>query len=422
MRRIGEFQLNSPKLEQVYGEVVEARGNYSTLGQRLDDIKNSITDVGSSILRDYKIISAVYGEGRIVVTINPGLAFVNETPVLMRNAAEVDIQAPMQGVWYYVYLSENGQFFYFDSLVNEADKLLLGRVVLLADGSVSIEDMRPFLQKGGVTKEIYEARGPYQKLGDRLDVIETMSAGYTFSEVYISSDGQQEFTLQHKYPIGKNKLKVFAGGLLMTPGSDADYIEAAEDKVIFNYPLSEGIVVRFVVENIAPGMGFSEIHTAQEGQSEFKLSYPFPVGSNRLRVFVNGVLYTPGSDNDYVEVDEYTVRFNDPLSGGEVVQFICDGVDPGNVLAAGGFASLAYRLNSQLGDCNVDISIEYDENGRPIKEIWVGDVNKTIEYTYNERGYREMITETDGSVRITTVYTYNEQGLITGISVRKQVV
>lgn len=419
MRRISEFQLNSPKLEQVYGEVVDARGSYETLGQRLDDLGNAL---GGTVLKDYKITSAVVTENGISVTVNPGLAFINDTPVLLHDPAEVVIPSAMQDVWYYIYLSESGQFFYFDAIINEADKLLLGRVALREGGNVDIEDMRPFLQKGGMAREIYDARGQYPELGDRLNAIETLALGYTFGETYVSAAGQQEFVLQHRYPVGKNKLRVFVGGLLMAPGENADYIEVDDRTVFFNNPLPAGMVVRFVLENAAPGVGFTEIHTAQEGQTEFRLAHPYPVGSSKLRVYVNGLLYSPGEDNDYVEVDEYTVRFNDPFNGGEIIQFICDGSDPEGVIAAGGYTSLAHRLNSQLGDCNVDISIEYDESGRVIREVWTGDVNKTVEYTYNAQGYRETVVETEGSLKITTTYSYNGEGLVTGISVRKEVV
>jgi hypothetical protein len=413
MRRIGEFQLNSPKLDSVYNEVVEARGQYSTLKARLDDI-------GSNLLADYKITEAVLDNGGIVVTIAPGLAFINETPVLTRSDVVLRIDGAADGQWYYIYLGEDGVVSYSDAPLDAADKLLLGRVSCSA-GSVSIEDMRPFLQKGGVTKEIYEARGAYDSLGQRLDAIEAGAIGYTFSEVYVAQEGQQEFVLQHKYPVGAGKLRVFVDGLLMGCGEQDDYVEVDAHTVRFNYPLPQGAVVRFLVENAVPGMGFTEVHTAEPEQTVFHLAYPYPYGTGRLRVFVNGVLYTPGSDNDYVEVDEYTVQFNDPFLGGERIHFIVDGVDIESAACAGGYTSLSHRLNSRLADCNVDIMIEYDENDRVIRETWSGQINKTIEFLYDEKGNRVAEIETEGNLVITTTYEYDDRNRISRMSIRKEV-
>src|SRR5690606_21774602 len=60
--------------------------------------------------------------------------------------------------------------------------------------------------------------------------------------------------------------------------------------------------------------------TAQEGQKEFVLSkFTYEPGSGRLWVFRNGVLQSEGDDQDYVEINEYTIRFNDSLEDGELI-------------------------------------------------------------------------------------------------------
>lgn len=444
MRRIADFQINNPRLDSVVQEVADARGDYPTLRARLDSI---VLNTGA--LTDYKIVSAVLSEGNLVVEVNPGLAFIDDMPVLSRDRLACTIPQPAPGTVYYVYLTKAGELAYSTRALLDADKLLLGTVAVgeSASGAV-ISDLRPFLQRGGVTGEVYDARGSYSSLGERLDAVEgavsavrgevvsargahaslgqrldsldSAVSGLSFSESYVSAEGQTVFTLQHRYPVGRNKLRVFVDGLLMTEGSDADYVETDEYTVTFNYPLPAGRNVRFLVENLIPGVGFTETHTAAAGQTVFRLAYPYPAGQNRLRVYVNGLLYEPGPDNDYVETDEYTVTFNDPFYGGERVKFILESTTVTEASAAGGYTSLAHRLNSQLGDCNVDITIEYDEQGRPVREVWTGDVNKTVEFTYNERGYRASEVVTEGNLVITTTYTYNESGLVTGISVRKR--
>ncbi len=432
MRRVADFQINSGRLDRVVEEVTEARDGYSTLADRLQNLS----------LTDYKIKAAYQLEEVLVVDVNPGLAFIDDTPILSRDLLACIIEQPAPETVYYIYLAKDGSIVSSSQQLQDADKLLLGTVATGQQLSeITVTDMRPFLQRGGATGEVYDARGAYATLGERIDAIEgevvaardgrasldqrldsldAVINGFTFSEAYVSAEGQQVFTLQHHYPIGQNKLRVFVDGLLMTEGFEGDYTETNDHTVTFNYPLPAGRNVRFLVENLVPGVGFTETCTAGVGQTQFRLSYPYPAGQSRLRVYVNGLLYEPGPDNDYVETDEYTVTFNDPFAGGERVKFILESTTIDEAAAAGSYTSLTHRLNSQLGDCNVDISIEYDQQNRPIREVWTGDVNKTIEYTYNEQGYRASEMVTEDNLVITTTYTYNEAGLITNISVRKQ--
>lgn len=412
MRRISDFQINSPRLDGVVQEVSDARGGRSTLKERLD-----------GILSDYKINSAYPSGDSLIVEVSPGLAFIDDAPVLVHSALTCHIYQPQPQTVYYIYLKKDGTLVATIQALQDADSLLLGTVETgQTNMDATVSDLRPFLQKGGATGEVYDARGSYSTLGERLDFLDDAINGFTFSETHVSTENQQTFTLQHRYPAGQKKLRVFVNGVLTEEGPDSDYTETSAYTVTFNRPLSAGQNVRFVCENLVPGMGFTETFTATPGQTLFNLSYPYPVGQNRLRVYVNGILCEPGPDNDYMETGEYAVTFNYPFTGGDRVKFIVESTTAAESSAAGGYTSIAHRLNSQLGDCNVDISLEYDGQNRPLREVWTGDVNKTIEYTYNEQGYRSSETITEGNLVITTTYTYNAGGLITGISVRKRLV
>lgn len=60
-----------------------------------------------------------------------------------------------------------------------------------------------------------------------------------------------------------------------------------------------------------------EVHFVTNGQSDITVSHPYIVGATELRVYLNGILALLG--NDYVEVDEYTIRFNFQLSEDDVI-------------------------------------------------------------------------------------------------------
>jgi YD repeat-containing protein len=96
-------------------------------------------------------------------------------------------------------------------------------------------------------------------------------------------------------------------------------------------------------------------------------------------------------------------------------------VDIESAAVAGGYTSLSHRLNSRLADCDVDISIEYDDSDRVIREVWTGRINKTVEFLYDERGNRVAEIETEGNLTITTTYEYDSKNRISRISVRKTV-
>lgn len=64
-----------------------------------------------------------------------------------------------------------------------------------------------------------------------------------------------------------------------------------------------------------------DTYTASASQTDFTITFPY-IEASHVTVYVNGVLQTEGSANDYTIVTTTTVRFNTGLSSGDVVELI----------------------------------------------------------------------------------------------------
>lgn len=88
----------------------------------------------------------------------------------------------------------------------------------------------------------------------------------------------------------------------------------------------------FEEQVIGMSIPFFEEFTAKDSQTDFVLSTNFKVGSNTLKVFLNGMLQDLSIDGSYIEVDESTIRFNEPLYKGDWVVFRIEGAGSGTTL------------------------------------------------------------------------------------------
>lgn len=216
-------------------------------------------------------------------------------------------------------------------------------------------------------EQVQAAVPEYGHFGNQLDEMQK-----AYNEVQIATEGQTVFTVGKKFKTGVNHIKVFVNGLLQEVGEDKSYVETADNEITFNEPLPAGCIVSFYIPGAGSGMvspygkwrepvatrddlpstgyvgdtrvildeakivvyndgGWQDISSpltswheeflAENGQTEFKLQNAYEVGSDTLMVFVNGILKREGWDNDYIELDEHTVVFNDPLQENDLVTF-----------------------------------------------------------------------------------------------------
>ncbi|WP_422661734.1 PA14 domain-containing protein (plasmid) [Paenibacillus sp. EC2-1] len=160
-----------------------------------------------------------------------------------------------------------------------------------------------------------------------------------------------------------------------------------------------------------------EEYVATEGQRLFKLNGRYPVGKNALEVYVNGIYQS--MDRDYIELDDGTVQFVDGLYGPDAVGRNADLVT--FRVAAGAYDIHDVTQMSRIADLErhheIDTTtheVAYEYNGdKVIKETYAGMKHSLIvEYQYDDRGRKELVTKTSADKITTERYLYNAEGLI----------
>lgn len=71
---------------------------------------------------------------------------------------------------------------------------------------------------------------------------------------------------------------------------------------------------------------------ATEGQTDFIVDTNYKMGINSIKVFLNGVYQDQGINASYIEVDEKTIRFNEPLYQNDWVMVRIEGAGGGTTL------------------------------------------------------------------------------------------
>lgn len=142
------------------------------------------------------------------------------------------------------------------------------------------------------------------------------SSKWTYTEV-VTDETKLVFDLQHSYVPFSNTLQVFVDGLLMDMGINLDYIEVDDQHIRFTRPLRVGERLRAVCN--AGEFAWIERHLALDELTEFKTANPFVIGGEDLMVYENGVLLASG--DDYIEVNPYTIRLNQPAPWGSIIKF-----------------------------------------------------------------------------------------------------
>lgn len=124
---------------------------------------------------------------------------------------------------------------------------------------------------------------------------------------------------------------------------------------------------------------FHQEVTATAGQQLFTVSKPFTTGTNQLKVFVNGILQKAGDVGGYIELNNTTIMFTEPLTEGDIVVFRVEGAGSGFVPVNTGTLLSSQEVKA-LYESNPDTNAFTDEEKVKLASVEYG-ANKYIHPT-----------------------------------------
>lgn len=225
-------------------------------------------------------------------------------------------------------------------------------------------------------------------------------------QVFTATAGQTVFGLTNgvTYIPGSNNIQVFVDGLLkivdpVTAPGTQDYVEAAENTIVFNSPLSAGQEVVLVIGEFLSNTQLGVTTTTQRilataGQTVVPVN-SYVQGIGNIRVYVNGVHQYSGTS--YSETTSTTITFSEPL-----------------------------ELNDEIVVIKGDILTNITMNTKAETEVFTISVDGTTEVELQNLAYlfgnQNLQVYLNGSKQIVDVsYTENPDGttitFLTGLNV-----
>ncbi|MNR25263.1 hypothetical protein D3C85_1424020 [compost metagenome] len=70
---------------------------------------------------------------------------------------------------------------------------------------------------------------------------------------------------------------------------------------------------------------------AYQGQTEVSLNTNYRKGINMLEVYLNGQTVAAGANNEYIELSPKSIKFNSPLTAGDIIKIRIEGSGDGTL-------------------------------------------------------------------------------------------
>lgn len=155
-------------------------------------------------------------------------------------------------------------------------------------------------------------------------------------EEYIYKEGENIISLAYRYNLGDNSLSVFHNGVRLN--ANREYLEKDEYTVkLIEDRFTDGDLLVFRREThltsnvvrIDDGSDYTQTTWVYEKVIDvdniqtITFDQLYIPGSNSLQVFCDGLLLELGSNNDYVEVNEHTIKFNYMIDLHSTIKIVC---------------------------------------------------------------------------------------------------
>lgn len=266
------------ELDQVYDEIEDARGGFSSLNDRLLDIISRIGTGG--------------GGGGTSADFSPYIYYVYESK------ANGDTNIRLESGFF---RKGSGELEVFrgglrQSLYDDYDEVDDKEVVFF----------EPLNVGEIVVLRVRDRFGLYSSLGFH-------------SEYFVTSSEQRNFTINYHFDRDGKWLEIYLNGILQSVG--IDYVIVSTNRVQFKESVPIGSLVYFRISdksmNEEPIL-VQEKFIASGTETIYDLSkFNYSPGNEELEIYMMGVRMTPGVD--YIEVGPHKFEFHEPPTEGSII-------------------------------------------------------------------------------------------------------
>lgn len=368
-----DIDTNKTNITTINDEIANARGGEDSLGERLDKMGADIITLQDHPIIDLLVSDPVYkvADNSVTVHIEQGKASVGGV-LLRQPPMYFTIDDIQPSTTYYIYLKSNGTYSYDEVGSEDIDSMLIGSVVVGSNvNNVVVNDLRYFLTK-------------------------------TDNENFMKETDSKIKELEKKVGDNETKVTEFDTELDEVKEGLSDVVkEVEESRKGVNGIIFDDLKDR--LDNLEGRLRLAEGKGTVEYDSVFHVTFPpfsrqlpqrdfqiprFYIGSNTVEVFLDGIRMDV--DDDYIEYNETTIRFNFDVP-----------VE----------SRVTIRSSGSVVSTHLKEEYTYNEDGSLKTKIVSGGVNRSVEYTYDTDGkiLRETVTEWNGDIK-TVDYIYDDEG------------
>jgi hypothetical protein len=282
--------------------------------------------------------------------------------------------------------------------------------------TIFVDDEYELLNMTKYINKIYIAKNSWKMYAWDGTNIQLLSGGggansngiETVRESITVVDGQTLIRTPFSYPLG-GKLKVYKNGVLLD--LNVDYTEVDSLHILVNEPALSTDLFTFIIE-------VSGIIKLEPVTYQLDLTY-YPDGNVHTETFTGGVnKVVTYNYNEFGNTIEKIVERNNGVVGTATYEYDTDDINQKLIRVNDAETQIAVFNNGVevikgVKPFSYELELVYNSGGYIEQEIYTGDINKTITYTYGDRwNMMEKSVEEDGFITKATYQYDDEDNLI----------